>query len=202
MQLNPIHITLLSPIAKEKLYIKFMVSLRCKILVQEELKKLEIKHLVVELGAVELLQDITIEQRGLLKQNLLRSGLELLDDKKSILVEKVKNTIVEMIHFTDIETKTNFSDYISDKLGYDYTYLSNLFSEVKGITIQHFIILHKIEKAKELILYEELNTSEIAFQLHYSSVAHFSNQFKKVTGLTPSFYKKLKQKRQGNLEDV
>jgi AraC-like DNA-binding protein len=202
MQLNPIHIALLSPVVQEKLYIKYMVSLRCKLLVQEELKKLEIKHLVVELGAVELLQNITLEQRALLKQNLLRSGLELLDDKKSILVEKVKNTIVEMIHFTDIEPKTNFSDYISDKLGYDYTYLSNLFSEVKGITIQHFIILHKIEKAKELILYEELNTSEIAFKLHYSSVAHFSNQFKKVTGLTPSFYKKLKQKRQENLEDV
>ncbi|WKK74740.2 AraC family transcriptional regulator [Marivirga salinae] len=202
MQLNPIHIALLSPIAKEKLYIKYMVSLRCKLMVQEELKKLNVKHLVVELGAVELLQDITQEQREALKHNLLKSGLELLDNKKSILVEKIKNSIIEMIHFTDDEPKANYSEYLSKKLEYDYTYLSNLFSEVKGITIQQFIIIHKIEKAKELILYEELNTSEIAYRLHYSSVAHFSNQFKKITGLTPSFYRKLKQKRLGNLEDV
>ncbi len=202
MQLNPIHISFLSPIAKEKLYIKYMVSLRCKLMVQEELKKLDIKHLVVELGAVELLQDITQEQREALKHNLLKSGLELLDNKKSILVEKIKNSIIEMIYFTDDEPKTNYSEYLSEKLEYDYTYLSNLFSEVKGITIQQFIIIHKIEKAKELILYEELNTSEIAFRLHYSSVAHFSNQFKKITGLTPSFYRKLKQKRLRNLEDV
>ncbi|ADR20115.1 hypothetical protein MATR_22720 [Marivirga tractuosa] len=202
MQLNPIHIALLSPIAKEKLYIKYMVSLRCKLMVQEELKKLEIKHLVVELGAVELLEDISTEQRVLLKQNLLKSGLELLDNKKSILVEKIKTCIVEMIHFSEDQPKVNYSEYLSAKLGYDYTYLSNLFSEVKGITIQQFIIIHKIEKAKELILYQEMNTSEISYKLHYSSVAHFSNQFKKITGLTPSFYKKLKEKRQGNLEDV
>jgi AraC-like DNA-binding protein len=202
MVINPIHLALLSPIAKEKLYIKYMVSLRCKLLVQEELRKLNINHLVVELGAVELLQDISPEQREILKQNLLKSGLELLDNKKSILVEKIKNCVIEIIHFTEEQPKVNFSDYISEKLGYDYTYLSNLFSEVKGINIQQFIIIHKIEKAKELILYEELNTSEISYRLHYSSVAHFSNQFKKVTGLTPSFYKKLKQKRQGNLEDV
>lgn len=202
MQLNPLHIALLSPIAKEKLYIKYMVSLRCKLLVQEELKSLHIKHLVVELGAVELLQDITQEQRELLRKNLLKSGLELLDNKKSILVEKIKNAIVEMIHFSDEQLKVNYSDYLSEKLDYDYTYLSNLFSEVKGITIQQFVIIHKIEKAKELILYAELNTSEIAYMLHYSSVQHFSNQFKKITGLTPSFYKKLKEKRKGNLEDV
>ncbi|WP_375581262.1 AraC family transcriptional regulator [Marivirga tractuosa] len=179
-----------------------MVSLRCKLMVQEELKKLDLKHLVVELGAVELLQDISQEQRQLLKQNLLKSGLELLDNKKSIIVEKIKNSIIELIHFTEEQPKINYSDYISEKLGYDYTYLSNLFSEVKGITIQQFIIIHKIEKAKELILYEELNTSEISYRLNYSSVAHFSNQFKKITGLTPSFYRKLKEKRQGNLEDV
>ncbi len=179
-----------------------MVSLRCKLLVQDELKRLDIKHLVVELGAVELLQDITSGERELLRQNLLKSGLELLDDKKSILVEKIKNTIIEMIHFSDEQPKENYSDYLSEKIGYDYTYLSNLFSEVKGITIQQFIIIHKIEKAKELILYAELNTSEISYMLHYSSVAHFSNQFKKITGLTPSFYRKLKEKRQGNLEDV
>lgn len=107
-----------------------------------------------------------------------------------------------MIHFSEDQPKVNYSEYLSAKLGYDYTYLSNLFSEVKGITIQQFIIIHKIEKAKELILYQEMNTSEISYKLHYSSVAHFSNQFKKITGLTPSFYKKLKEKRQGNLEDV
>lgn len=202
MHLNPIHIALLSPSANEKLYIKYMVSLRCKLLVQEELKRLEIKHLVVELGAVELLQEISPEQRELLKLNLLKSGLELLDNKKSILVERIKNVIIELIHFKDEQPKINYSEHISEKLGYDYTYLSNLFSEVKGITIQQFIIIHRIEKAKELILYEELNTSEISYRLNYSSVAHFSNQFKKVTGLNPSFYKKLKQKRQGNLEDV
>lgn len=202
MQLNPIHITLLSPVAKEKLYIKYMVSLRCKLLVQEELKILDIRHLVVELGAVELLQDISQKQRDLLRKNLLKSGLELLDDKKSILVEKIKNAIIEMIHFSDEQLKVNYSDYLSEKLDYDYTYLSNLFTEVKGITIQQFVIIHKIEKAKELILYEELNTSEIAYMLHYSSVQYFSNQFKKITGLTPSFYKKLKEKRKGNLEDM
>lgn len=202
MQLNPIHITLLSPVAKEKLYIKYMVSLRCKLLVQEELKILDIRHLVVELGAFELLQDISQKQRDLLRKNLLKSGLELLDDKKSILVEKIKNAIIEMIHFSDEQLKVNYSDYLSEKLDYDYTYLSNLFTEVKGITIQQFVIIHKIEKAKELILYEELNTSEIAYMLHYSSVQYFSNQFKKITGLTPSFYKKLKEKRKGNLEDM
>jgi AraC-like DNA-binding protein len=202
MQLNPIHITLLSPVAKEKLYIKYMVSLRCKLLVQEELKILDIRHLVVELGAFELLQDISQKQRDLLRKNLLKSGLELLDDKKSILVEKIKNAIIEMIHFSDEQLKVNYSDYLSEKLDYDYTYLSNLFTEVKGITILQFVIIHKIEKAKELILYEELNTSEIAYMLHYSSVQYFSNQFKKITGLTPSFYKKLKEKRKGNLEDM
>ncbi|HET8860894.1 AraC family transcriptional regulator [Marivirga sp.] len=202
MQINPLHIALSSPIAKEKLYIKYMVSLRCKLLVQEELKKLDIQHLVVELGAVELLQDISAEQRLILRENLIKSGLELLDNKKSILVEKIKSAIINVIHYSDEQLKINYSEYLAEKLGYDYTYLSNLFSEVKGITIQQFIIIHKIEKAKELILYEELNTTEISYRLHYSSVAHFSNQFKKVTGLTPSFYKKLKKKRQGNLEDV
>lgn len=157
---------------------------------------------MVELGAVELLQDISQKQRDLLRKNLLKSGLELLDDKKSILVEKIKNAIIEMIHFSDEQLKVNYSDYLSEKLDYDYTYLSNLFTEVKGITIQQFVIIHKIEKAKELILYEELNTSEIAYMLHYSSVQYFSNQFKKITGLTPSFYKKLKEKRKGNLEDM
>ncbi|MGM0613132.1 MAG: helix-turn-helix domain-containing protein [Bacteroidota bacterium] len=179
-----------------------MVSLRCKLMVIEELNKLNIKYLTVDLGVVELLEDITTEQREQLRQNLLKSGLELLDDKRSIIVERIKIVIIEMIHYSDELPEIKYSDYISEKLGYDYTYLSNLFSEVKGITLQQYMITHRIEKAKELILYDELNISEISYKLQYSSVAHFSNQFKKITGLNPSFYKKLKEKRKGNLEDM
>jgi AraC-like DNA-binding protein len=179
-----------------------MVSLRCKMLVKEELHKLGIRYVIVELGMVEILEDITHEQREQFRDNLLKSGLELLDDKKSILIEKIKNAIVEMIHYSEDLPNINYSNYLSEKLGYDYTYLANVFSEVKGITIQQFIIFHKIEKVKELLLYEELNLTEISYKLNYSSVAHLSNQFKKVTGLTPSFYKKLKQKRKNNLEDL
>ncbi len=179
-----------------------MVSLRCKLLVKEELKNLGIHYVIVDLGMVEILEDMTLDQREKLKENLLRSGLELLDDKKSILIEKIKNVIVEMIHYSDEIPAVNYSEYISEKLGYDYTYLANTFSEVKGITIQQFIINHKIEKVKELLLYDELNLTEISYKLHYSSVAHLSNQFKKITGLSPSFYKQLKQKRKGNLENL
>lgn len=185
-----------------KLYVRYMVSLRCKMMVKEELKKLGLQAVSVELGMVETTTDITPAQREQLKENLEMSGLELLDDKKSILIEKIKNVFVEMIHFAAERPKMNYSDYISQTLGYDYTYLANLFSEVKGITIQQFIILHKIEKVKELLLYDELNLTEISYRLHYSSVAHLSNQFKKVTGLAPTFYKQLKEKRKVNLEDV
>src|SRR5437899_2790457 len=171
-----------------KLYIKYIVSHRCKMMVQEELKKLGLKYVVLDLGMVEILEDITPEQRELLRINLLRSGLELLDDKRSILVEKIKNVIIEMIHHSEEEPMVNYSDFISKKLNYDYTYLSNIFSEVKGITIQHYIIINKIERVKELLLYDELNLTEISYKLHYSSVAHLSNQFKKITGLSPSFY--------------
>lgn len=179
-----------------------MVSLRCKMVVHEELNNLGIKHAVVDLGMVEILEALTNSQRDILRENLLKSGLELLDDKKSILIEKIKNVITEMIHYSEELPKENFSDYISEKLGYDYTYLANTFSEVKGITIQHFIIINKIEKVKELLLYDELNLTQISYKLNYSSVAHLSNQFKKITGLAPSFYKQLKQKRRGNLEDL
>ena len=185
-----------------KLFIKYMVSLRCKMMVKEELKNLGLHFVVVELGIVEVLEDITEEQRTQLSKNLLKSGLELLENKKSILIEKIKSVIVKMIHHSDELPKVNYSDYISEKLEYDYTYLSNIFSEVKGITIQQYIILHKIEKVKELILYDELSLSEISYKLHYSSPAHLSNQFKKVTGLTPSFYKKMKHKRKKNLENM
>jgi AraC-like DNA-binding protein len=179
-----------------------MVSLRCKMMVKEELTKLGLHYVIVDLGMVTLLEKSTLEQRRQLKENLLMSGLELLDDKKAILIEKIKSVIVEMIHYADDLPQKNYSDYISEKLGYDYTYLANIFSEVKGITIQQFIILHKIEKVKELLLYDEFNLTEISYLLHYSSVAHLSNQFKKITGLSPSFFKQLKKKRNDNLENV
>ncbi|MFD0862969.1 helix-turn-helix domain-containing protein [Sungkyunkwania multivorans] len=185
-----------------RLYIKYMVSQRCKILVKEELKKLNIDHTALDLGMVEIPEEIPTGKRTLLGKNLFKSGLELLDDAKSILIERIKTAIIEMIHHTDEIPKTNYSDYLSKKLGYDYTYLSNTFSEVKGITVQHYIIKHKIEKVKELLLYDELNLTEIAHKLHYSSPSHLSNQFKKVTGLPPSFYKKLKKKRLQNLENL
>lgn len=184
------------------LYIKYMVSLRCKMLVKDELIKLGLHYVVVDLGTVEILEDITQQQHDELKKNLLRSGLELLDDKKSILIEKIKAVIIEMVHYAEELPVTNYSDHISEKLGYDYTYLSNTFSEVKGINIQQFIILHKVEKVKELLLYEELNLTEIAYRLGYSSVSHLSTQFKKITGLTPSYFKKLKMKRNENLENM
>ena len=171
-------------------------------MVQEELSKIGITNVVVDMGTVELLNDLTSEQREQLREKLLMLGLELLDDKKSILIEKIKNVITELIHDTDELPKLNYSDHISEKLNYDYTYLANMFSEVKGITIQQFIITHKIERAKELIIYDELNLTEIAHKLRYSSVAHLSNQFKKVTGLTPSFFKSLKHKKRVMLENV
>jgi AraC-like DNA-binding protein len=179
-----------------------MVSMRCKMLVKEELQILGLHFANVELGTVEIMEDITREQRQQLKTALLKSGLELMENKKAILVEKIQNVIVEMVHYEDEFPKTNFSDYLSEKLNHDYTYLANLFSETKGITIEHYIILHKIEKVKELIIYDELNLSEIAWKLHYSSVAHLSHQFKKITGLTPSFFKSLKHKKRGTLENV
>ncbi len=185
-----------------RLYIKYMVSLRCKMLVKEELTKLGLHYVVVDMGMVELLEKSTPEQRRQLKENFLESGLELLEDKRAILIEKIKNVIIEMIHYADELPLINYSDYLSEKLGHDYTYLANIFSEVKGTTIQQFIIVHKIEKAKELLLYDELNLTEIAYKLHYSSVAHLSNQFKKITGLTPSYFKKLRRKRDENLEDM
>lgn len=184
------------------LYIRYMVSLRCKLVVKEELKKLGLWYVFVDLGTVEILGDITEQQQKELKANLLKSGLELLDDKKSILIERIKNVVIEMIHYDEELPKVNFSDFISEKVGYDYTYLSNVFSEVKGITLQQYIIMHRIEKVKELLLYDELTLTEISYRLQYSSVAHLSNQFKKVTGTTPTFYKNLKQKRRGNLENL
>ena len=185
-----------------KIYIKNMVSLRCKMVVIEELKKLDILYLNIELGLVELVEELSTKQHDLLKGNLFCSGLELLDNKKAILIEKIKNVIVNMIHYCDEIPKVNYSEYISQKLNYDYTYLANIFSEINGITIQQFIMIHKIEKIKELLIYDELNLTEISYKLHYSSIAHLSNQFKKITGFCPSSFKKLLGKRIGNLENV
>ncbi len=179
-----------------------MVSIRCKLVVKEELEKLGIDYTSVELGEVEVKENISLDKLTILDIALRKSGLELMDDKKSVLIEKIKKVIVEMIHYADDEVKTNFSDYLSEKLNYNYTYLANLFSEVQGTTIEHFIIMHKIEKVKELLVYDELTLTEIAWKLHYSSVAHLSNQFKKITGLSPSHFKKLRKKRRGTLEDI
>jgi AraC-like DNA-binding protein len=179
-----------------------MVSTRCKMAVKEELKKLGLHYIVVELGEVEVMENLSLEQREALKAGLLDSGLELMDDKRAVLIEKIKNAIVQMVHHTDEMIKVNFSDYLSEKLNHDYTYLANLFSEVQGITIEHFIINHKIERIKELIIYDELNITEIAWKMNYSSVAHLSNQFKKVTGLSPSHFKQLKVKRRNQIEDI
>ena len=171
-------------------------------MVKYELEKLGLDYTSIELGVVDIKGGITDELKQQLSLNLAVSGLELLDDKKSILVNKIKNLIIVMIHFSDEVPKVNYSDYISETLGYDYTYLSSLFSEVQGVTIQHFIINHKIERAKELIFYDELNLTEISHILHYSSVAHLSAQFKKVTGHTPSYYKLIGEKRKVNLENL
>lgn len=185
-----------------KLFIKYMVSNRCKTAVKEELKKLGLHFIVVDLGEVEIMEELSLEQRQELNTSLLACGLELMEDKKAILIERVINVITAMIHHSDEALKMNYSDYISEKLDYDYTHLSNLFSEVKGTTIQQFIIVHKIEKVKELLLYDELNLTEISYKLHYSSVAHLSNQFKKITGLSPSQFKQLKDKKRSPIEDI
>ena len=185
-----------------KVHIKYMVSNRCKLVVKEELRKLDLHFVIVELGEVEIMETLTPEQHDQLKAALSLSGLELMDDKRAVLIEKIKNAVIEMVHYTDEVPKVNYSDYLSEKLQYDYTYLSNIFSSVKGITIQQFIIIHKIERVKELLLYDELTLSEISYKMHYSSVAHLSNQFKKITGLTPSHFKKLREQKRSPLEDI
>ena len=179
-----------------------MVCIRCKMVVKSELEKLGLHYIVVNLGEAEIMEDISKEQIDLLSGSLKKSGLELMDDKKSILVEKIKTIIIELVHYTDEQIKINLSDYLSDKLNHDYTYLANLFSEVKGTTIEKFYLTHKIEKVKELLVYDELNLTEIAWKMHYSSVAHLSNQFKKMTGLTPSHFKNLKHKRRSAIGNV
>jgi AraC-like DNA-binding protein len=179
-----------------------MVCIRCKMVVKSELQNLGLHYSSIDLGEAEIMEEVTAEQLQLLGNALKKTGLELMDDKKSILVEKIKAVIIELVHYTDEQIKTNLYEHLSEKLGYNYTYLANLFSEVKGTTIENFYLNHKIEKVKELLVYDELNLTEIADKLHYSSVAHLSNQFKKMTGLTPSHFKNLKHKRRITLGNV
>jgi AraC-like DNA-binding protein len=179
-----------------------MVSNRCKMVVKEELRNLGLHFIVVDLGEVEIMENISMDQREVLKAKLIQSGLELMDDKKAMLIEKIKTVIIEMVHHSNEIIKVNFSDYLSEKMNHDYTYLSNLFSEVQGTTIEQFIISHKTERIKELIIYGELNITEIAWKMGYSSVAHLSSQFKKVTGLSPSHFKQMKDKRRLPIEEI
>ena len=179
-----------------------MVSNRCKVAVRDELKKLGLHYIMVDLGVVEIMENITPIKRQLLKIGLLDAGFELMDDKRAILIEKIKNIIIQMVHHTDEPIKINFSDFLSEKLDHNYTYLANLFSEVQGTTIEHFIIAHKVERIKELIIYGEHNITEIAWKMGYSSVAHLSSQFKKVTVLSPSHFKQLKDKRRSPIEEL
>jgi AraC-like DNA-binding protein len=170
--------------------------------VKDALAKLDIRFAVVELGEVDILDGYTEEKHALLKTSLLQAGLELMDDKKSVIIQQIKNVIIELVHYSEEQLTINFSEYLSLQLDYDYTYLANLFSEVQGTTIEKFIINHKIERVKELLVYDELNLTEIAALMHYSSVSHLSAQFKKVTGLTPSHFKQLKDKKRSMLDNI
>ena len=176
--------------------------MRCKMVVKAELKKLGVHFVFVELGKAETIESLSEDQLVELKKGLLKSGLELMDDKKSILIQKIKNVIIELVHYSEEPLTVKFSNYLSEKLDHDYTYMANLFSEVQGTTIEKFLIAHKIERVKELLVYNEFNLTEIAYLMHYSSVAHLSTQFKKITGLTPSHFKQLRVKRRNMLENV
>lgn len=180
-----------------------MVSLRCKMAVKEELDKIKLKHTSIELGEVNLKKNISGEDREKLRIALLKKGLELIDDKKSLLIEKTKTTIIELIHYSEKHPTTNYSDFISEKLDYNYNHLASLFSEVTGTTIVNYIIINKIERVKELLLYDELSLTEISLLMEYSSVAHLSHQFKKITGWTPTYFKKIKKyKKRIMLEEL
>ena len=179
-----------------------MVCIRCQMVVKAELEKLGLRYIYVNIGETDIIDEISPTLLEQLDIALKKSGLLLMDNKKSILVERIKSAIIELVHYSEDQIRVNLSVYLSEKLKYDYAYLANLFTEVKGTTIEKYYLTHKIEKVKELIVYDELNLTEIAYKMHYSSVAHLSNQFKKYTGLTPSYFKKLKHKRRGTLENV
>ncbi|MCC9071310.1 AraC family transcriptional regulator [Flavobacterium sp. F-65] len=185
-----------------KLYIKNMVCSRCNMVVKSELEKLGLHPITVELGEVEI-QEATIDSLKEDLVNVLHSlGFELIDDKKSKIIEKAKTLIIDLVHHKNNDLNSNLSHYLANELQHDYNSLSNLFTEVEGTTIEKYFISQKIEKVKELLIYDELNLSEIAYQLQYSSVAHLSNQFKKVTGFSPSYYKQLKGKKRKQIEDL
>lgn len=179
-----------------------MVCSRCKMVVKAELEKAGLHPLIVELGEVDIEEQPASETLNQLNTSLKKSGFEIIDDRKSRMIEKIKNAIVELVHHSGNDLNVNLSSFISQKLNYDYNYLSNIFSEVEGLTIEKYFIAQKIEKVKELLMYDELTLSQIADKLGYSSVAYLSNQFKKQTGLTPSFYKSLKEKSRRNIEDL
>ena len=185
-----------------KLYIKYMVTNQCKINVKTELKRLGLHFIFVDLGEVEIMEELSADERLQLKAALLNLGLELMDDKRAILIERIISVIIDMVHNSSEINKLNFSDFLAGKLNHHYTYLSNMFSEVKGMTIQQFIIIHKVERAKELLMYGELTLTEISYLLNYSSVAHLSNQFKKITGLSPSHFKGLKDRKRVPIEEL
>ncbi|MEO6613655.1 MAG: AraC family transcriptional regulator [Chitinophagaceae bacterium] len=185
-----------------KLYIKNMVCNRCKMVVRAELENAGLEVAAVELGEAELTEAPTPVQQAKLDASLKALGFEIIDKKKVQLIEKIKNTIVELVHHSGGSVKINLSDLIASKVQHDYNYLSNLFSEVEGTTIEKYFIVHRIEKVKELLVYDELSLSEIADQLGYSSVAYLSNQFKKITGFTPSYYKTLKEHKRKNIEEL
>ena len=185
-----------------KIYIKNMVCSRCKMVVETILQEHQIMPLVVDLGEVEIVGDLSEEQLSALNISLKKMGFELIDDKKSRIVNKIKTIIISQVFHTKEAKATNLSKHLSDLLNYDYNHLSNIFSEAEGISIEKYFINQRIERVKELILYDELSLSEIAYQLGYSSVSHLSNQFKKITGLAPSFYKSLKENKRTNIEEL
>lgn len=184
------------------LFIKNMVCNRCIMVVQNELDKLDLSAISIKLGEVVFEKEPTIEEKQNLAEALSVLGFEMIDDKKSRMIEQIKNVIIDLVHHKDNDAKTNLSDILSKKLNHDYNYLSNLFSEVESTTIEKYFIAQKIERVKELLVYDELSLSEIAFQLNYSSVAYLSNQFKKTTGLTPSHFKQIKEDKRKPLDKV
>ncbi|MDZ7737905.1 MAG: helix-turn-helix transcriptional regulator [Bacteroidales bacterium] len=185
-----------------KIFIKNMVCVRCEMVVKAELEKLGLQYNSVELGEAEIMEEISETQFKILDLSLRESGLELMNDRNTILAERIKTTVIELIHHNDQQLKINLSDYLSEKLNHNYTYLSNLFSKAKGTTIEKYYLAHKIERVKELLVYDELNLTEIAYKMHYSSVAHLSNQFKKITGLTPTDFRKLRHIGRNVLSDL
>lgn len=185
-----------------KLQIKNMVSMRCKLMLEDLVRKQELHPIYISLGELEIEEELDAAKYHLLQEELNKIGLEIITNKRQVLIENIKNAVIDMVHYSDEIPKINFSDYLSIKLGYDYTYMANVFSETQGLTIEHFIILHKTERIKELILYGEHNMTEISFIMNYSSIGHLSSQFKKTTGYTLSEFKKMKNTKRTNIENL